>query len=82
MIAMLVMTVNAKSSNQEKRVRQFRTGRPLQFYAGDEFIAAIDRWRGQQPDVPGRSEAIRRLVERALAAESADAKQRRNPRRS
>lgn len=29
-------------------------------------VSAIDRWRAQQPDVPNRSEAIRRLVERGL----------------
>jgi hypothetical protein len=73
MTVMTVMTVNAKSVNREKRVRQTRTGRPLQFYAGDEFIAALDRWRGQQADVPGRSEAIRRLCERGLAADRVDA---------
>jgi hypothetical protein len=64
------MTVKKKSMTTEKIVRQRRTGRPLQFYASDEFIEAIDRWRGQQPGVPGRSEAIRRLVEQALGAES------------
>jgi hypothetical protein len=73
MIGMLVMTVNAKSTISEKKVRQRRTGRPLQFYAANEFIATLDRWRGRQPDVPGRSEAIRRLVEKGLAAEAAEA---------
>lgn len=28
--------------------------------------AAIDRWRRKQPDIPGRSEAVRRLVEEGL----------------
>ena len=31
-----------------------------------EFLAKIDEWRRQQPDLPNRSEAIRRLVEQAL----------------
>jgi metal-responsive CopG/Arc/MetJ family transcriptional regulator len=31
-------------------------------------VAAIDDWRRRQADVPSRSEAIRRLVEPALAA--------------
>jgi hypothetical protein len=70
MIDMLVMTVNAKVASPEKKMRQYRTGRPLQFYAGEEFIAALDRWRGQQPGVPGRSEAIRRLCELGLAADA------------
>jgi cytochrome c553 len=34
----------------------------------DEFIAKVDAWAAQQPDEPGRSEAIRRLVERGLNA--------------
>jgi hypothetical protein len=29
----------------------------------DEFMAKIDAWARQQHDEPGRSEAIRRLVE-------------------
>lgn len=30
------------------------------------FLATVDAWREAQPDKPSRSEAIRRLVERAL----------------
>jgi hypothetical protein len=32
----------------------------------DEFIAKVDHWAGKQVDEPGRSEAIRRLVELGL----------------
>jgi hypothetical protein len=32
----------------------------------DEFIAKVDRWATKQEDAPGRSEAIRRLVELGL----------------
>jgi hypothetical protein len=32
-------------------------------------LRAIDEWRRQQPDLPSRSEAIRRLVDIALRAE-------------
>lgn len=35
-----------------------------------ELIARIDDWRRLQPDLPSRAEAIRRLVERALAPET------------
>ncbi len=31
-------------------------------------VAAIDEWRRKQPDLPSRSEAIRRLVELGLKA--------------
>jgi metal-responsive CopG/Arc/MetJ family transcriptional regulator len=34
----------------------------------DEFVAVVDAWRAKQPDVPTRSEAIRRLVELGLQA--------------
>jgi hypothetical protein len=42
------------------------TGRPMQLYATEEFIAALDEWRREQPDLPNRSEAIRRIVEQVL----------------
>ena len=29
-------------------------------------LDAIDEWRGSQPDQPGRPEAVRRLVRKAL----------------
>jgi hypothetical protein len=32
----------------------------------DIFIAKVDRWAAEQDDEPGRSEAIRRLVEIGL----------------
>jgi hypothetical protein len=32
----------------------------------DEFIAKVDAWAAAQADEPGRSEAIRRLVEIGL----------------
>jgi len=31
-------------------------------------LAAIDVWRQEQSDVPGRSESVRRLLDRALTA--------------
>jgi hypothetical protein len=34
----------------------------------EEQLAQIDRWRRAQADMPGRSEAIRRLVELGLKA--------------
>jgi hypothetical protein len=36
----------------------------------DEFLAKVDRWAAKQADEPGRSEAIRRLVEIGLKANS------------
>jgi metal-responsive CopG/Arc/MetJ family transcriptional regulator len=34
-------------------------------------VREIDEWRRQQPDLPSRSEAIRRLIEAGLKASSA-----------
>jgi hypothetical protein len=34
----------------------------------DEFLAKVDTWAASQDDAPGRSEAIRRLVEIGLKA--------------
>jgi hypothetical protein len=34
----------------------------------DKFIATVDAWAAEQDDEPGRSEAIRRLVELGLKA--------------
>jgi hypothetical protein len=36
----------------------------------DQFIASVDTWAERQPDAPGRSEAIRRLVELGLTVRS------------
>lgn len=39
----------------------------VQIRADDVWLAAIDEWRRHQPDIPGRSEAIRRIVYAALS---------------
>jgi hypothetical protein len=38
----------------------------LQMRVSQSFLKSIDAWRRKQEDLPGRSEAIRRLVELAL----------------
>lgn len=38
----------------------------LQMRVSADFLAKVDEWRRAQPDLPNRSEAIRRLVELAL----------------
>jgi hypothetical protein len=45
----------------------------LQLVTSKAFVVAVDDWRRKQPDLPSRSEAIRRLVELGLEA-SAKAK--------
>jgi hypothetical protein len=48
----------------------------LQMRVSAEFIAKLDKWRGAQLGVPSRTEAVRRLVERGLAADEAPAPKR------
>jgi hypothetical protein len=50
--------------------------RPFQMRVSDEFLRSIDAWRRKQDDKPSRAEAIRRLVEQALAPAKATSKQR------
>jgi hypothetical protein len=45
--------------------------RLLQMRASDKFLRSIDGWRLKQADRPSRAEAIRRLVEQALASKGA-----------
>jgi len=40
--------------------------KPFQMRVNDAFITKIDDWRRQQPDIPTRTETVRRLVEQAL----------------
>lgn len=40
----------------------------------DEFLRTIDEWRRQQPDIPPRAEAIRRLIELGLQASKVEPK--------
>ena len=50
--------------------------RPFQMRASAEFLAKVDDWRREQPDLPSRAEAIRRLVEMALDAQPKQKKKR------
>ena len=40
----------------------------LQARVSAEFLRKLDDWRRQQPDLPNRTEAIRRLVDIGVAA--------------
>jgi hypothetical protein len=53
-----------------------KTGR-LELRVDAEFLARVDEWRRNQPDLPPRAAAIRRLVEKALEADRAEQKKRR-----
>jgi hypothetical protein len=47
-----------------------------------EFRRRVDEWAARQEDEPLRSEAIRRLVEKGLAAEAAEHSKLRRKRKS
>jgi hypothetical protein len=62
----------AKSAAPRKRRGRPATGRDpvTAIRLSDDLRRRVDAWAAKQPDGPGRSEAIRRLVEIALAAAS------------
>jgi hypothetical protein len=62
-----MQTVNIKNIRKKKGRPEGRKGRPLQLYATNAFIQQLDEWRAKQRPIPNRSEAIRLLVEQALA---------------
>ena len=39
----------------------------FQMRASEDWLLKIDDWRRTQPDLPSRSEAVRRLVDTAIA---------------
>jgi hypothetical protein len=41
----------------------------LELRVDEEFLARLDDWRRQQPDLPPRARAVRQLVEMALRAD-------------
>jgi uncharacterized protein YfbU (UPF0304 family) len=45
---------------------------PFELRLDEDAIARVDAWRAAQPDLPSRSEAVRRLLERGLGASSHD----------
>jgi hypothetical protein len=38
-------------------------GQTFQMRADDDFLEKVDEWRRNEPDIPSRAEAIRRLVD-------------------
>jgi metal-responsive CopG/Arc/MetJ family transcriptional regulator len=43
-----------------------KNDKQFQMRVSEEFLETLDNWRRKQDDLPGRAEAIRRLVEQAL----------------
>jgi hypothetical protein len=54
--------------NPQKQKRPTVTGDPVMVRIQPDMAKALDDWRRKQDDLPGRPEAIRRLVEIGLKA--------------
>lgn len=65
---------NATSDTMKsQRRRPTVTGEPVMVRIQPEMAANLDNWRRKQDDLPGRPEAIRRLIEIGLNAETTTA---------
>lgn len=60
------IVVNKKSRGRPKKVGGSHPVSAVRL--PPDLAEAIDAWSEKQPDAPGRSEAIRRLVEKGLKA--------------
>lgn len=62
-IVLFVPVVYLALMSDEKKDQRI----PIMMSIGE--VERIDAWRGKQPGIPSRAEAIRRLVEKALVSE-------------
>jgi hypothetical protein len=59
--ALILKAMSADPRNPDLKVMFVR--------ATSDLVARLDRWRGRQPDVPNRSDAIRRILDERLTAD-------------
>lgn len=62
------MKTSTHDNTKTRKRRPPQTGELIGTRFQPEPLAAIDAWRRKQDDLPGRPEAIRRLVEQALGS--------------
>lgn len=62
----VIHVITVIDANNSTRYHSRMTKLRLDIYPPPELVAAIDKWRGAQRDVPTRAEAVRRLVEVGL----------------
>jgi hypothetical protein len=60
------MSTSTGDNTKARKRRPEATGTLVGVRLQDTFLAKVDAWRKSQGDLPGRPEAIRRLVEKAL----------------
>ena len=64
------MTSTINNVNKSKRGRPPVESEAITVRMTAEFLKDLDSWRRKQDDLPGRPEAVRRLVEMGLKAKS------------
>jgi hypothetical protein len=62
------MKPSIRDNTTTRRQRPPQPGELIGVRLQPEPLAAVDRWRRRQEDLPSRAEAIRRLVEQALTS--------------
>lgn len=65
---MLLVNISVEQKRPPGRPPGRKLGETLPLRLTPELMAGVDAWRESQADKPSRSEAIRRLVEKALAS--------------
>lgn len=63
------MNKSTGDNTKTRRQRSAQTGELVGTRFQPDLLGAIDAWRGAQPDLPSRPEAIRRLTALALGNE-------------
>jgi len=64
------MAKTSRVNTKTRKQRASATGDLIGVRVQPQLAAEIDEWRRRQEDIPGRPEAIRRLVEIALKGSS------------
>jgi metal-responsive CopG/Arc/MetJ family transcriptional regulator len=60
------MNTSTRDNAKTRKKRPETTGTLVGVRLQEDFLAKVDAWRGKQPGIPNRPEAIRRLIENAL----------------
>jgi hypothetical protein len=64
------MNKSTRDTTKPRKQRAAITGDPVMVRVQPEMAKQLDDWRRKQEDLPGRPEAIRRLVELGLKVKS------------
>jgi len=62
------MVKSSHDATKSRKSRPATTGEPVMVRVQPEMAKLLDDWRRKQEDLPGRPEAIRRLIEIGLKA--------------